>query len=103
MIVGILKEPSFETRVSLLPEAVGQLTKKGIQVTIESDAGAKASASNTDYEKAGAKIGSASEVVSSSDIILTIHHPGPQLQIPASKILIGVYQPLYNQQQMQDW
>jgi NAD(P) transhydrogenase subunit alpha len=103
MIVGILKEPSFETRVSLLPEAVGQLTKKGIQVTIESDAGARASASNTDYEKAGAKIGSASEVVSSSDIILTIHHPGPQLQIPASKILIGVYQPLYNQQQMQDW
>jgi len=103
MVVGILKEPSFETRVSLLPEAVAQLTKKGIQVTIESDAGERASASNSDYEKAGAKIASASEVVSSSDIILAIHHPGTQLQIPSSKIMIGVYQPLFNQQQMQDW
>src|SRR5688572_3648230 len=103
MIVGILREPSFETRVSLLPEAVAQLTKKGISVIVESDAGIKASASNADFEKAGAKITSGQDVINSSDIILTIHQPETRLQIPDSKILIGVYQPLYNQQAMQQW
>jgi NAD(P) transhydrogenase subunit alpha len=51
MIVGILKEPSFETRVSLLPEAVAQLTKKGISVLVERGAGEKASALDADFEK----------------------------------------------------
>ncbi|RYF86003.1 MAG: NAD(P)(+) transhydrogenase (Re/Si-specific) subunit alpha, partial [Chitinophagaceae bacterium] len=55
MIVGILKEPQTETRVSLLPEAVAALTKKGITVIVETDAGVKSSATNADYEKAGAK------------------------------------------------
>ncbi|MBO9684902.1 MAG: NAD(P)(+) transhydrogenase (Re/Si-specific) subunit alpha, partial [Flavisolibacter sp.] len=44
MTVGILKEPSHETRVSLLPEAVAQLTKKGITVLVETSAGVKAAA-----------------------------------------------------------
>jgi len=101
MIVGILKEPSQETRVSLLPEAVAQLTKKGITVSVESDAGIKASASNADYENTGAKISSAQEIVSSADIILCIHQPS--IAIGSSKILIGVYQPLFNQQLMQQW
>src|SRR4029079_645202 len=103
MILGILREPSFETRVSLLPEAVAQLVKKGINVIVESGAGVKASAADDDYEKAGAKIATAQEVISTSDIILGIHQPDSQLQIPASKIFIGVYQPLYNQSLMQDW
>lgn len=101
MTIGILKEPSPETRVSLLPEAVTQLTKKNITVLVEAGAGTKASASNTDYEKAGAKISSMQEVVSSSDVILCIHQPS--VQISSSKILIGVYQPLYNPSSMQQW
>lgn len=101
MIVGILKEPSQETRVSLLPEAVAQLTKKGITVLVESDAGIKASASNADYQNGGAKISSAQEIVSSADIILCIHQPS--IAVGGSKILIGGYQPLYNQQLMQQW
>lgn len=101
MIVGILKEPSQETRVSLLPEAVAQLTKKGITVLIEPDAGVKASASNADYEKAGVKVTAAQEIISSADIILSIHQPS--LAVPSSKVLLGVYQPLYNQPLMQQW
>jgi alanine dehydrogenase len=56
MVVGILKEPQQETRVSLLPEGVAQLTKKGITVLVEPGAGIRASASDEDYEKAGARI-----------------------------------------------
>jgi NAD(P) transhydrogenase subunit alpha len=103
MIVGILKEPQVETRVSLLPEAVAQLIKKGIKVIVESDAGANASASNTDYQNAGATISSAEEVLNSADVVLSIHQPAPGLNIPSSKILIGVYQPLYNQDLMAKW
>src|SRR5215213_3001665 len=103
MIVGILKEPGVETRVSLLPEAVAQLIKKGISVSVEPGAGIKSSASDADYEKAGAKILSAQDVISSSDIVLSIQHPNSQFSIPDSKILIGVYHPLYNQQLIQQW
>jgi NAD(P) transhydrogenase subunit alpha len=101
MIVGILKEPLSETRVSLLPEAVAQLIKNGIEVVVETGAGLKASASDSDYEKAGAKIIAAQDVVSQSDIILSIHPPSAQ--ISAQKILIGIYQPLFNQLVMQQW
>lgn len=101
MIVGILKEPQAETRVSLLPEAAAQLIKKGTEVFVETGAGLKASASDADYEKAGAKVVSAQEVVAAADVILSIHQPA--LQIPASKVLIGVFQPLYHQEKMQQW
>ena len=56
MTIGILKEPAYETRVSLLAEAVATLTKKNITVFVENGAGEKAFNSNADYEKAGAQI-----------------------------------------------
>ncbi|HVK96617.1 MAG TPA: Re/Si-specific NAD(P)(+) transhydrogenase subunit alpha [Flavisolibacter sp.] len=103
MIIGILKEPSFETRVSLLPEAVAQLIKKGVKVLVETDAGVRSSAANGDYENAGATIVSSQEVIATADILLAIHHPASELKINKTKILIGVYQPLYNQALMQQW
>ena len=104
MIVGILKEPLPETRVSLLPEAVAELIKKGIEVVVETRAGLKASASDNDYEKAGAKIVAAQEIISSSNIILSINNPSQSaIANLQSSILIGVYQPLFNQLTMQQW
>jgi H+-translocating NAD(P) transhydrogenase subunit alpha len=101
MIAGILKEPQHESRVSLLPEGVNQLTKKGHTVIVESGAGLKASASDGDYEKAGATIGSAEEVVAAAEVILCIHQPS--IPVPSAKVLIGMYQPLFQQQQMSKW
>ena len=49
MILGVLKEPGFETRVSLLPETVSALIKKNIQVVVEEGAGANAFAADADY------------------------------------------------------
>jgi H+-translocating NAD(P) transhydrogenase subunit alpha len=104
MTIGILKEPAHETRVSLLAEAVATLTKKNITVLIETDAGAKAFCSNADYEKAGAQIKNRTEVLTSSNIVLSIH----LLEIAditqlTSNILIGVYQPLFNAEAMKQW
>lgn len=103
MIVGMLQEPQEETRVSLLPEAVAQLTKKGITVLVAAGAGVKASASDADYEKAGAKISTAGEVIASSDIILSINVPQNSSALASGKILIGVYQPLYHPEKVQEW
>jgi H+-translocating NAD(P) transhydrogenase subunit alpha len=103
MIVGILKETQNETRVSLLPEGVATLTKKGITVLVEAQAGLRSSATDADYEKAGAKIVSAEDVIAGSEVILSIYPPSPQSRIPASKILIGVYQVLYNAPLLQQW
>jgi NAD(P) transhydrogenase subunit alpha len=97
MTLGVLKEPAHETRVSLLAEAISGLTKiagPGIKVIIENNAGEKAFCSNVEYEKAGAQIKDRGEVINTSDIILSINHPAEN--IPANKVLIGVYQPLFN-------
>lgn len=101
MTIGILKEPAHETRVSLLAEVVSALTKKNITVFVESGAGDNAFCSNNEYEKAGAQIKTAEEILNLSDIILSIHHPA--IPVPPGKILIGVYQPLFNVSLIKHW
>lgn len=103
MTIGILKEPTHETRVSLLAEAVASLTKKNITVLVEKGAGEKAFCNDAEYEKAGALIKARSEVLN-ADIILGIHQPDQtEIQNLRSKIVIGVYQPLYHPEVMKDW
>ena len=103
MTIGLIKEPTHETRVTLLAEAVATLTKKGITVLVEADAGAKAWCNNAEYEKAGALVKSRTEVVAGADILLCIHPPEPAVSFRDGQILIGVYQPLYNPALMKDW
>lgn len=102
MTIGILRESSAETRVSLLPEAVATLTKKGITVCVEHDAGERAFSSNEEYTKAGAQVRSRPEVLSSADIILAIHQ-FPETNSISPKIIVGVYQPLFHASLMQEW
>lgn len=100
MTVSVLKEPSVEARVSLLPEAVAALTKKGIAVNVEPGAGERAFASDADYQKAGATI---TTDVYNSDILLAIHPLQTAVATPNAKVLIGVYGVLYNPSQVQQW
>jgi H+-translocating NAD(P) transhydrogenase subunit alpha len=102
MTIGVLKEPSEEARVSFLPEVVTALTKKGITVQLESGAGERAFYNDEDYVKAGATIKSRETVVNSSDILVAIH-PFAEVANLSSKIVIGVYQPLFNVAMMQQW
>src|SRR5687768_8341026 len=96
MILGLLKEPPHETRVSLLPEAVASFTKKGITVIVEQGAGERSFASDADYEKTGVQIKNRNEVLQ-ADIVLTINAPmQSEIGNLKSNILIGVFQPLFN-------
>lgn len=101
MIVGILKEHGDETRVSMLPETVAQLVKKSVEVVVETGAGDRSYAPDSQYTEAGARVLPAAEVVASADVILSIHKPA--VAVPAGKILIGMYQPLFEHQQVQTW
>lgn len=104
MIIGVLKEPSYETRVSLLPDAISTLVKKGIKVIVEEGAGERAFADNSSYQKAGGEIKSRIEVIQSSNIILSIHQPQQsETRDLGSKILIGVYQPLFQPEMVREW
>lgn len=104
MTIGLLKEPAFETRVSLLPEAVAALLKKSHTVFVESGAGLKAAATDEDYSKAGAQVKTRNEVIKPADIILSVHAPSADdISQREGGIFTGVYQPLFNVELMKDW
>ena len=98
MTIGILKEPQGENRVSMLPEAVAQLVKKGITVWVEKGAGERSFSSDNDYEKAGAVVLD-NEGASHADIYLSIQPPAE----PRPGIWVGVYQPLFQHALMSQW
>ncbi|MGI8584723.1 MAG: Re/Si-specific NAD(P)(+) transhydrogenase subunit alpha [Chitinophagaceae bacterium] len=111
MIIGVLKEPSPETRVSLLPEHLVTLKKLNVDIVVETNAGLTAFATNEKYAEAGAKVVSREEVIQIGEIILSINPP-EKFEISnlldgrqgfKSKILLGNYQALFNADLVKDW
>lgn len=105
MTIAILKEPIDEKRVSLLPEAAATLTKQNIVLKIEQNAGASAYALDEAYQQKNVIVAGRSEILSASDILLCIHPLNDEdiAQLKPGTILIGVYQPLFNYNSMQQW
>ncbi|MBK7763029.1 MAG: Re/Si-specific NAD(P)(+) transhydrogenase subunit alpha [Bacteroidetes bacterium] len=102
MTIGILKEAAGENRVSALPEIVANFIKLNVNVAVETGAGDNAFAADDDYKKVGASIHSRNEVIAQADIVLSITQP-TDTNFKAKAILLGVFQPLFNFQQMKDW
>ena len=103
MIIGVLKEPSTETRVSLLPEHIIILKKWNVDVCVENNAGVTAFANDEKYIEAGATVKSRNEVLQTSDFLLSINTPDKsEIDNLKSKIVLGVYQPLFNAGLMQE-
>ena len=98
MVIGILKEPAHENRVSVLPEVAGQLVKMNCTVKVEDQAGALAFAKNSDYEMAGAGVLSRNEILSQSDLIIGINCISNEEigKLKTNAVLIAVLQPLFN-------
>ncbi|MDN3654475.1 Re/Si-specific NAD(P)(+) transhydrogenase subunit alpha [Ferruginibacter paludis] len=105
MIIGVLKEPFPETRVSLLPEHVTFLKKWNVDVLIEDNAGATAFASNSSYEAACATIASRKQILETAPIILSISNfTGEDIEaLNENAIVLGVYQPLFHYQEISNW
>lgn len=98
MIIGVLKEPSPETRVSLLPEHISILKKWNVEVCIEQGAGENAFAYDGKYVEAGAKMMSRAELINTAKIILSLNNPGADTlsALKPGNVMLGVYQPLFN-------
>ncbi len=104
MIVGVPRE-SFpgERRVALVPAAVPNLTKAGLQVVVEAGAGAAAGYPDADYAAKGAKIAAdRAEVFRVADIVVQILCYGSndktgKADVPlfrSGQVLIGFLRPL---------
>jgi NAD(P) transhydrogenase subunit alpha len=96
MIIGVLKEPEFEKRVSLLPEAVKTLKNLKADIVVEKNAGESAFASDKEYQEAGAEILDRDQVVSKSDLLLSINKPEAATikKLKKDQILVSVFNPL---------
>lgn len=100
MKVAVLKETRpGEFRVALVPQGVQALAKAGLQVAVESGAGAAAGVSDEDYRTAGATVASsAAEALQGAGMVLHINPP--QLEEVAGMgegaILVSFLSPLTN-------
>lgn len=103
MIIGVLKEQQPETRVSLVPEVVAALVKMHVQVFVEGGAGDAAYHNDKAYIDAGALVKSRDAVAAEADVLLTIHSANVPGNIKKNAVVIGVYQPLYDYQKMQEF
>ncbi len=104
MIIGVPRE-SFpgERRVALVPAAIPNLTKTGLEVVVETGAGAAAGYPDADYAAKGAKIAAdRAEVFRAADIVVQILCYGSndktgKADVPlfrSGQVLIGFLRPL---------
>jgi H+-translocating NAD(P) transhydrogenase subunit alpha len=101
MRIGVPKETAAgEHRVALVPEVVSKLHAKGIEVLVQSEAGADAMLTDAAFTAAGAQIAQDAAEVWKSDIVVTIAPPDPQAirGLGAGSILIGFLAPLTSPQ-----
>ncbi len=103
MIIGVFKEASPETRVSLVPEVAAALVKMNVTVWVEQGAGEHSFYSDKAYTDAGALIKDKNSIAAEADMILSINAENIPANVKGNAVLIGVYQPLFNAGQMQGW
>ncbi|MBA2693473.1 MAG: alanine dehydrogenase, partial [Rubrobacter sp.] len=93
MRIGVVREVSpDESRVSLTPHAVNELTRAGHRVTVEAGAGAESSLSDDAYREAGAVVADeAAEVYESSELMVKVYGPTPEecVYLKESSILLS--------------
>ena len=105
MTIGVLKESSPETRVSLLPEHIIILKKWNVDVIVENDAGNTAFATDEKYTAAGAQISDRGTILKTANLLLQINNFSTSdiAAIQPQTVVLGVYQPLFNASQVKDW
>jgi NAD(P) transhydrogenase subunit alpha len=101
MRIGVPKETAAgEHRVALVPEVVGKLKAKGLDVLVQSGAGDDALLGDDAYTAAGATIAPDGPAVWGCDVVLSIAPPDPQAirGLGQGSILIGFLAPLTSPQ-----
>ena len=97
MKIAFLKETApGETRCAAIPETVKRFTALGAEVAVERGAGESALIADSDFEAAGAAVGSRAEVLKGAGAILCVLGPDPESLAGAEKgaLLIGALDPV---------
>ncbi len=86
--------------MALVPEVVGKLKAKGLEVVVQSDAGAEAMLTDAAFAAAGAQIAHDDAEVWQCDVVVTIAPPDPRAirGLGSGSILIGFLAPLTSPQ-----
>ncbi len=98
MQIAVLKERTEkETRVALVPESVKKLVALKAVVTVESEAGLAAGASDEDYKAAGAVVSKdRAHLIQSADVLVTVNCPVEDdfYLLKTGAVLFGFLRPL---------
>jgi H+-translocating NAD(P) transhydrogenase subunit alpha len=95
MKLGVPKETaSGENRVAIVPEVVQRLGRSGVEVVVESGAGAGARIPDEQYTEAGARLGNPWE----ADVVVKVNPPTPEEigRLKSGSVFVGFLQPLTN-------
>lgn len=87
MKIGVPRETTVgENRVALIPDDVAKLVKKGIEISLETGAGAGSWFSDEEYVEAGAKLVSDGvELLANSDFVVRVRKPAREEIEPLRK------------------
>ena len=97
MKIAVVKETApGERRVALVPEMVPRLHKAGLEVTVETGAGDGAWFADSAYAEAGAAIASRGELLSGTDLLVTVTKPDEALVsgLKPGQAVLGMLNPL---------
>ncbi len=97
MKVGVAKETApGERRVALVPEVLGKLTAAGLDVLVETGAGAGAAIPDSAFAEAGATVVSAADLYGQADVVLRVAKPSPsEISVMRSgQTIVGFLSPL---------
>ena len=78
-----------EKRVALVPDIINKLTRLGLDVSIESGAGAHSQATDAEYTAAGATVKSG-DVLADADVVLSVQPLTPQQMATLKKGAITI-------------
>jgi H+-translocating NAD(P) transhydrogenase subunit alpha len=96
--VGVIQETALgERRVALTPDSVPRLRDAGVEVLVESGAGAQAWFPDEDYAQSGAAVVDTDALFAGADIVLCVNPPQQQ-RLRSGQAVVGLLQPLLNPQ-----
>jgi len=104
MKVGVARETAQgERRVALVPEALGKLTAAGLEVLVETGAGAGAMIPDQAFTDAGATVVSTGDLYAGSDVILRVQKPSADeaSRLRSGQAVVGLLSPLLDPALMQ--
>ncbi len=97
MIAGILKE-NQEARVVMVPPVAKKMIASGYEIWIESGAGEGASFSDQSYQSEGVQIKTREEILTGSDLVLSIHPiaKDERSKVKGNAYMVSIFSPRAN-------